>query len=169
MKLWDDAVQRAEKFIAETKGSFEEAVGRRFLGGLYLIMPHYGTKRGTTFLRGQWSQGVQVHSWRKDRRQAIEQYEHARQILLGLDKEAVKDRILNPINIKELIVAERIGLGFDLVSALANRNTNRYSGWGCFGWWWSSVLEANRGKMDYYCNDAYWQAWAIDAACFDNV
>src|SRR6266404_5540837 len=50
---WDDALSRAEDFVAKTKGKFEEAVGERFLAGLYLTVPHHGTKRGTTFLRGQ--------------------------------------------------------------------------------------------------------------------
>src|SRR3989440_10423717 len=80
MKLqqWDDALDRAGKFIARTKGTFEEAVGERFLAGIYSAVPHYGTKRGTTLLRGQWAQGVQVYTWRKDRKEAIRHYERAR-------------------------------------------------------------------------------------------
>src|SRR6266436_8219852 len=59
LSLWDDALSRAEDFVAKTKGKFEEAVGERFLAGLYLTVPHHGTKRGNTFLRGQSTQGVQ--------------------------------------------------------------------------------------------------------------
>src|SRR4051794_38939773 len=81
---WDDAITRAQEFITRTKGQFEEAAGERFLGGLYLTMPHYGTKRGSTFLRGQWTQGVQVYSYRKDSKEAIGHYERARELLLRL-------------------------------------------------------------------------------------
>src|SRR5258706_3826684 len=86
MKLqqWDDALERAGKFIARTKGTFEEAVGERFLAGLYCAVPHHGTKRGTTLLRGQWTQGVQVYTWRKDRKDSIRHYERARELLIGL-------------------------------------------------------------------------------------
>src|SRR6266566_4307733 len=82
LSLWDDALSRAEEFVAKTKGKFEEAVGERFLAGLYLTVPHHGTKRGTTFLRGQWTQGVQVYSWRKDSRTAVQHYERSRDLLL---------------------------------------------------------------------------------------
>ena len=58
LQTWDDALSRAAEFVTRAKGTFAEAVGERFLGGLYLSVPHYGTKRGTTFLRGQWAQGV---------------------------------------------------------------------------------------------------------------
>jgi hypothetical protein len=57
LQQWDDAIERAEKFIQETTGSFEEAIGRRFLGGLYLTIPHYGTKRGTTFFERSMDAG----------------------------------------------------------------------------------------------------------------
>src|SRR5881398_3194210 len=40
LQQWDDATTRMEEFIAQTKGSFEEALGQRFLAGLYLTMPH---------------------------------------------------------------------------------------------------------------------------------
>src|SRR5512136_2116996 len=79
---WDDALSRAQDFVAKTKGKFEEAVGERFLAGIYLTVPHYGTKRGTTFLRGQWTQGVQVYSYRKDAREAVQRYERARDLLI---------------------------------------------------------------------------------------
>src|SRR5437763_15773515 len=49
MKLqqWDDALDRAGKFIARTKGTFEEAVDERCLAGIYSAVPYYGTKRVT--------------------------------------------------------------------------------------------------------------------------
>jgi hypothetical protein len=43
LQLWDDAMNHAQEFVTRTKGTFEEAVGERFLAGLYLTVPHYGT------------------------------------------------------------------------------------------------------------------------------
>src|SRR5215471_11121282 len=71
LSQWDDALTRAQEFVRQTKGTIAEAVGERFLGGLYLTVPHHGTKRGSTFLRGQWTQGVQVNSYRKDAKEAV--------------------------------------------------------------------------------------------------
>ena len=62
-------------------------MGERFLAGLYCAVPHHGTKRGTTLLRGQWTEGVQVYTWRKDRKDAIAHYERARALLIGMGKE----------------------------------------------------------------------------------
>ena len=139
MKLsqWDDALSRAQEFIAKTKGKFEEAVGERFLAGLYLTVPHRDTKRGTTFLRGQWTQGVQVYSYRKDAREAVKHYERARELLVALPATAS-----NP---KNQINAECIGLDFDLATALSSDGQYgyRYARWGRpFWWWWGEGLEA---------------------------
>ena len=56
LEQWDDALSRAREFVGKTKGTLSEAAGERFLAGLYLTVPHHGAKRGTTFLRGQWTQ-----------------------------------------------------------------------------------------------------------------
>jgi hypothetical protein len=102
LQTWDDALSRAAEFVTRAKGTFAEAVGERFLGGLYLSVPHYGTKRGTTFLRGQWAQGVQVYSWRKDSKDALKHYERARELVLALPAKAEEE--------KKLLNVERFGL-----------------------------------------------------------
>jgi hypothetical protein len=136
LQTWDDALARAADFITRTKGTFAEAVGERFLGGLYLSVPHYGTKRGTTFLRGQWTQGVQVYSWRKDAKDALKHYEQARGLLVAWPAKTEEER--------QRVNAERIGLDFDTAAALANESQNgyRYGRWGWYGWWWDNWLEA---------------------------
>ena len=134
---WDDALSRAQEFVAKTRGKLEEAVGERFLAGLYLTIPHHGTKRGTTFLRGQWTQGVQVYSYRKDAREAIKHYERARELLLALHATAG--------DLKTKVNTERIGLDFDLATALSRDGQYgyRYARWGRpFWWWWGEGLEA---------------------------
>jgi uncharacterized protein YfaS (alpha-2-macroglobulin family) len=130
LSQWDDALTRAQDFTTRTKGKFEEAVGERFLGGLYLTVPHYGTKRGATFLRGQWTQGVQVYSSRKDSREAIRHYERARELLVHFPAGTNESRI----------AAERIGVDFDLATALCGSGQYNYRyGYGYWGrpfWWW---------------------------------
>ena len=137
LSLWDDALARAQEFVTKTRGKFEETVGERFLAGLYLTVPHYGTKRGTTFLRGQWTQGVQVYSSRKDSREAVQHYERARELLLKFPAKTPE--------LKERVKAERIGVDFDLATALSSGGEYGfgYGRWGRpFWWWWGDGLEA---------------------------
>src|ERR1022692_1477109 len=162
LQVWDDALSRAEEFVTQTKGTFEEAVGERFLGGLYLTVPHHGTKRGAAFLRGQWTQGVQVYSWRKDGREAIQHYERARTLLLTLPAKSA--------DLKEGVNAERIGLDFDLATALSSAGLygSQYGGWGRpFWWWWDSGLEAEEDsdaveEADYEEPRWAWGGWGQD-------
>lgn len=141
LKLWDDAISRAEQFVAKTKGSFAEAVGERFLAGLYMTIPHHGTKRGSTYLRGEYTQGVYVSSWCKDRREAIRHYERARELLVGLTETIGQADAPDATKQRALIEAERIGVNFDLVTSLAQRDAHRYGRWGWCHWWWDSAFE----------------------------
>jgi uncharacterized protein YfaS (alpha-2-macroglobulin family) len=141
LKLWDDTLARAQEFIAKTKDSFAEAVGERFLAGLYMTVPHYGTKRGSSYLRGEHTQGVYVSSWRKDRREAIGHYERARELLIRLAKKLDQVETPDAPRQKTLIEAEQIGVNFDLVTSLAQRDAHRYGSWGWCHWWWDSAFE----------------------------
>ncbi len=161
LQQWHDALERAAQFVEKTKGSFEEAVGERFLAGLYLSVPHYGTKRGGTYLRGQWTQGLQVSSWRKDRRDAIEHYERARDLLIALAENVGKGGNPDTLGCRALIDAERIGVDFDLVAALAKAEPYGYRRWGWIGWWWDSFLEPEEDseaveEADYYEPRWHW-------------
>ncbi len=155
LEQFDDALSRAEQFVAKTKGKFEEAVGERFLGGLYLGFPHQGTKRGTTFLRNQWVQGVHVVSWRKDCREAIRHYERARELLQAQETKWGKKKA----------VPERIGVDFDLVTALSadGQYGYQYAGLGRpLWWWWGQDLEAEEdsqavAEADY--EEWRWWSW----------
>jgi alpha-2-macroglobulin len=161
LSQWDDALTRAQDFVGKTQGKFEEAVGERFLGGLYLSVPHYGTKRGTTYLRGQWTQGVQVYSWRKDSWEAVRHYERARALLLQFP--AKTDEL------KQKVAAERIGVDFDLATALCgggeSGNGYRFGRWGRpFWWWWGEGLEAEEDSQaaeeaDYQEPRWGWGGW----------
>lgn len=140
MKLaqWDDVLRRAQEFITKTEGSFEEAVGHRFLAGLYLTIPHEGTKQGTTYLRGQWTQGVRVSSFRKDRKEAIAHYERARELLIAMRGKMGTEKNPDTADRRKLLTAEQIGVHFDLAAALARRDPYGYGRWGWAGWWWGA-------------------------------
>ncbi|HTF13061.1 MAG TPA: MG2 domain-containing protein, partial [Burkholderiales bacterium] len=148
LQLWDDALARATEFVEKTKGSFEEAVGRRFLGGLYLTFPHQGLKQGGKFLRGQSGQGVFVYSWKKDRKEAVLHYERARDLLVWLIAHPEDDRGRDAADRGKLLNAELIGVNFDLAAALAQQDSNRWSfgPWGLCGWWWPSWGEAEENS-----------------------
>ncbi len=141
LNLWDDALTRSQDFVTQNQGRFEEAVGERFAAGIVLSVPHYGTKQGGTFLRGQYAQGVQVSSYKKDRKDAIRRYEHARDLLAALVKSmGATAENPNTDDRRKLLNTEQIGLDFDLVSALAGHDENGYGGgpWGWCFWWWGS-------------------------------
>ena len=138
LQLWDDAMERAQQYIDKTKGSLREGIGERLMAALYVRVPHYGTKRGGVFLRGQYSQGGYVYSSGADRKQAIAHYERARQVLLNWSQ-ALTDRRRDPGDAKRA-EAERIGIDFDLAAILQQRP--RYNYWGWFGWWWGGGGEA---------------------------
>jgi alpha-2-macroglobulin len=133
LEEWDDAFERAQQFVAKTKGTYEEAIGERFLGGLYMTAPHHGTKRAGKFLRGQWGQGVHVNSWRKDRNASVQHYERARDLLNGFAKNKNAE-------------AERIGVDFDLAAVLARHD--EYRGYGGWDWWWGSDEEEDSQAVE---------------------
>jgi hypothetical protein len=113
LQQWDDALARAGEFVGRTKGTLAEAAGERFLAGLYLEVPHHGTKNGLTFLRGQWAQGVHVYSYRKDARESVKHYERARELYLAFPAKTAEQ--------KKAVNAGRIGVDFDLTAALTGQ------------------------------------------------
>lgn len=111
---------------------------------LYMTIPHHGTKRGSIFLRGEHTQGVYVSSWRRDRREAIRHYERARELLIELAKVNSQSAEADAPEQARLINAERIGVSFDLVTSLAQRDAHRYGQWGWCRWWWDSAFEPEK-------------------------
>ena len=60
LQVFDDAIGAAEGYIDRTKGTPHEARAERLLGNLYLTIPHWGTRSGGKFRRGQWGQGIRL-------------------------------------------------------------------------------------------------------------
>lgn len=147
LKQWDDALQRAGQYVEKTRGTLEEAVGERFLAGLYWLVPHYGTKSGANFRRGEYGQGVQVSSWKKDRKSAIQHYERARELLIELQNPKGYDWRAS-MDYKNKLVAEQIGVNFDLAGVLAQHNGGNYGRWGWWGWWWNAPDEEDSEAVE---------------------
>jgi len=138
LKLWDEALTRAREFITQNRGRFEEAVGERFLAGLYRVVPHNGTKQGGVYYRGEYKQGVHVGSFGKDRKDAILHYEKARSLIEGFQKSNGGKNLPDTPEFRALLLSEKIGINFDLTSALSLRNPYGPGMWGWCGWWWGS-------------------------------
>ncbi|NQT82825.1 hypothetical protein HQ563_07375, partial [bacterium] len=100
--------------------------------------------------------------WRKDRKDAIGHYERARDLLIGLAENLGTENNPDTPERRALITAERIGVDFDLVAALAKKDPYGYRRWGWIGWWWDSLLEPEEDseaveEADYY--EPRWRGW----------
>jgi len=125
LSLWDDALDRASQYLAKNKDGFNAGYGSVLLGSLYQRIPHYGTKQGGKFLRGQRVQGVYVSSQKKDRRVAIAHYEAARDFYATPGLKAPQGASLESI---------RISVNNSLADVLFAR-PGYYGGWQ-WDWWW---------------------------------
>ena len=106
-----------------------------------------------------------MSSWRKDRREAVRHYEHARELLETLAAKKARSDSPEAAKQRALIERERIGVNFDLVTTLAQRDAHRYGRWGWCRWWWDSALEAEEDseaveEADY--EEPNWWHYAAD-------
>ncbi len=121
---WDQAIALATEYVEKTKGTFEEAIGQRFLAGIYFSGPHLGVRRAGKLLRGGSGQGDRLELYAENRSAAIRGYERARTLLAEL---AVAPGLAP--NRARLIRAEQIGVNFDLASILLQDDYYRGSSW----------------------------------------
>lgn len=112
---FDAALAAAEQYVQQCRGTPFEARAQRLAGNLYLRMPHWGTRAGGTFHRGQWKQGIRVDSSRHDRGLAIEHLQKARQLYAKYDQGGEL-----PKELRDGWRDERIECVFDLVRAHAS-------------------------------------------------
>lgn len=115
----DEALRRAETYIAQVRGHFEEAVGLRLLGGLYQKVPHEANFKNGKWRREGSSYGLSNSLlFETDRAAAIQAYERAREILARLATDPASDPGRDRPGRAALLRSERIGLNFDLIVAL---------------------------------------------------
>ena len=135
LKLYDDALTAAERYIRESEGTPWEARAERFTGNLYMTLPHYGTRSGGEFERGVYRQGIQVTSYKHDKKKSSQHMEKARKLYEKYDD--------NPENLSSLPEEEidkwreeYLGCLFDLAQIYSrfgiydNEMTFWYSFWG---------------------------------------
>ncbi len=133
LREWDVALAVAEDYVGKTRGTLEEAIGQRFLAGLYLSAPHAAVREGGKLVRNRLDYRADRDWWRADRRAAIERYERARALLAEFAAEpATPAREERARRIR----TERIGVDFDLAAALLLQEPAGGNGPQLCAWWW---------------------------------
>ncbi len=80
LQLYEDALKAAERYIERCKATPQEARAERLTGNLYMLLPHWGTRSGGTFYRGEWKQGIQLRTYLYDKDHALAHMERARNL-----------------------------------------------------------------------------------------
>ena len=108
LQSYDEAITAAEDYVVRTAGMRLEPHAERLAGHLYMLLPHWGTRAGGEFYRGEHRQGTFLQSHQHDKRLAVAHMERAR------DLYAQHDDGTDPAWREE-----RIECLFDLVSLLS--------------------------------------------------
>jgi len=116
LQLFDDAISTAEAYIDLCTGTAWEASAERAAGNLFLVIPHWGTRAGGTFHRGQWKQGIRLQSHRFDKGRALAHLQRARELYAEYDGNTDALESL-PKEGRKNFHAERIECLFDLAAA----------------------------------------------------
>lgn len=132
MGNYGDGLTLGEDALTLIADEVERARLQRVVGNAYLSIPHWGTERGGSFLRGQWGQGIQTHRFRTDRQRAIEHLEAARAVL------AAKVGAGNGVKLEE-----RVAVQFDLIGAIA-RFTPFDAAWHYFWYAWPESADDDK-------------------------
>ncbi len=162
LRRFDPALEAAEAYVARMAGTPFEARAHRMAGNLWLSVPHWGTRAGGTFHRDEWKQGIQVRSWRHDKRQAVAHLEKARDLYAAWDAPE-KSAALESALTKDAATSwheERLDCLFDLAGACARFGIyeNNWSFW--YGWWAErdDFLAETAGEEDF---DEYHDDWEL--------
>jgi len=123
LNLFDPALTIADRYAERVAGSWRAARAHRLAGNLWMNVPHWGTRSGGEFHRGQWKQGIQLHSHRHDKKQAMRHFDLARKAYATWDPTAEDDAEADsdamPEDIRKNWREERIGCLFDYAAAAA--------------------------------------------------
>jgi alpha-2-macroglobulin len=120
LSLFGDALEAAKAWVERTRGTPYEARAERFLGNLYLTVPHWGTRAGGEFHRNQWMQGIAVRSHRMDKKLAVKHLTRARELYAEYDAAARSDALeMLPEKERKAWHEERLGCLFDLAGAVS--------------------------------------------------
>jgi alpha-2-macroglobulin len=157
LQLYDDAVAEAEKYVANCPDAVQEAKAARIAGNLYLNIPHWGTRAGGKFHRGQWSQGIRLSSTRHDRNNALAHFDRARSLYAACEDDPDSAGLETKEKRREFH-EERIECLFDFVAACSRFGIyeNEWRYW--YSWWGErdDFLAETAGEDDF---DEYYSSW----------
>ncbi|MCC6580381.1 MAG: hypothetical protein IT440_08050 [Phycisphaeraceae bacterium] len=115
---FDQAIADAEAQVERVKGTPWEALVHRLAGNLYLAVPHWGTRSGGAFHRGEHGQGVRLMSYTFDKQRAMAHLQLARNLYAAYDGDD-KAMATLPAGMAKTWRQQRINNLFDLASAAA--------------------------------------------------
>ncbi len=152
LERYDDALEAAEGMLERVEGTPHEARAQRFLGNLYVNLPHWGVRAGGVFYRAQWRDGIHLQSHRHDKRLALEHLERARELYAYYDDPDHTDRLASLTEPERAAWHdERIECSFDLSGAVARFGIYEpeYQFW--YGFWGErdDALAETAGEDDF--------------------
>ncbi len=156
LQLYDDATTAAEDYVKRASGTPYEARAERLTGNLYMLLPHYGTRAGGVFHRGEYLQGIYLQSWRYDKNHAVEHLERARDLYAKYDA----DGAALPADLAEGWHEERIDSIFDLANTVARFSIYDDQAYYWYRWWGErdEQLAETAGEKDF--DEGYnWWEW----------
>ena len=147
-----DALEAAESYVGRVRGTPHEARAERFLGNLYVNLPHWGVRAGGVFYRGEWREGIHLESHRHDKKRAVEHLERARELYAFYDAPEQVSRLASlPEAERRAWHDERVECSFDLSGALARFGIYEpeYQFW--YGFWGQrdDTLAETAGEDDF--------------------
>ncbi|MEX2213295.1 MAG: MG2 domain-containing protein [Phycisphaeraceae bacterium] len=158
LQLFDDALESAEAYLKRAKGLPQEARAERFVGNLWTLIPHWGTRSGGEFFRGKWQQGIQMKSERHDKKIAVGHLEKARDLYAKFDGDAKALESLSEEDRKGWH-NERVECIFDLASTVSRWGIyeNNYVYWHRHWAERDDFLANTAGEEDFDEYNSDWQ------------
>ncbi len=147
LALYEEALEAAEDYIARTAGAPQQARAERLTGHLYMLLPHWGTRSGGEFHRGEHRQGIYLQSHTYDKKHAVAHMERARELYAELDS---GDPAWHE---------ERIGCTFDLAGMLSRFGIYDDEPYFWHRWWGQrdEFLAETAGEEDFDEGYSTWQ------------
>ncbi|MBM4032952.1 MAG: hypothetical protein FJ291_14355 [Planctomycetes bacterium] len=158
LQLFDEALDAAEAHVKRCAASPYEARAERLAGNLYMLIPHWGTRAGGKFHRGQWKQGIQVRSFQHDKKLAVAHMERARELYAKYDADAPALAAL-PEKERAAWHNERVECLFDLASLCSRFGIyeNQYFFWYSFWGERDDFIAETAGEQDFEEYHSFWQ------------
>lgn len=158
LSLYDDAIEVAEDYVARTADTPYEARAERLTGHLYMLLPHWGTRAGGEFYRGERRQGIYLQSWQYDKKRGVAHMERARELYAGYDADRAALADL-PQEERDNWHNERIECIFDLASLVSRFTIYEDQPHFWYRWWGErdEFLAETAGEDDFDEGYSHWE------------